>query len=179
MECTKAYVVGRSCGRIKESPVKMGGTSTADKGPEHDSGIPLSLDIEGEFDLVEKTLAKIRKQDSSMIHTEITSSVKDNEAKHLKELGLARLVTIRITVSFLHIDVILKRKSLDSLIRDGHLSRARRFGWPNTYSFTKAMGEKLLENLRGNLPVVIIRPTIIESTLAEPFPGWMEGTRSS
>lgn len=58
------------------------------------------------------------------------------------------------------------------------LERARRFGWPNTYTFTKAMGEMLLQNARGNLPVVIIRPTIIESTLAEPFPGWMEGTRT-
>eukprot|EP00253_Pinus_taeda_P019480 PITA_19480 len=58
------------------------------------------------------------------------------------------------------------------------LERARMFGWPNTYSFTKAMGEMLLDNARGNLPVVIVRPTIIESTLAEPFPGWMEGTRT-
>nr|ABK23559.1 unknown [Picea sitchensis] len=58
------------------------------------------------------------------------------------------------------------------------LERARRFGWPNTYSFTKAMGEMVVENRRENLPVVILRPTIIESTLAEPFPGWMEGTRT-
>lgn len=58
------------------------------------------------------------------------------------------------------------------------LERARRFGWPNTYTFTKAMGDMLVENLRGNLPVVVLRPSIIESTLAEPFPGWMEGTRT-
>lgn len=28
-----------------------------------------------------------------------------------------------------------------------------------------------------NIPVVIIRPTIITSTFKEPFPGWLEGLR--
>ncbi|KAF7106504.1 hypothetical protein CFC21_107225 [Triticum aestivum] len=58
------------------------------------------------------------------------------------------------------------------------LKRARRFGWPNTYVFTKAMGEMLLGHLRGDLPVVIIRPSIITSILKEPLPGWMEGVRT-
>ncbi|XP_066340749.1 probable fatty acyl-CoA reductase 4 [Miscanthus floridulus] len=58
------------------------------------------------------------------------------------------------------------------------LKRAREFGWPNTYVFTKAMGEMLLGHLRGDLPVVIIRPSIITSILNEPLPGWMEGIRT-
>lgn len=58
------------------------------------------------------------------------------------------------------------------------LKRAREFGWPNTYVFTKAMGEMLLGHLRGDLPVVIIRPSIITSVLNEPLPGWMEGIRT-
>ncbi|PIA58968.1 hypothetical protein AQUCO_00400078v1 [Aquilegia coerulea] len=57
------------------------------------------------------------------------------------------------------------------------MKRARSYGWPNTYVFTKAMGEMLVGNLRGNLPVVIIRPTIVTSTYKEPFPGWIEGAR--
>lgn len=55
--------------------------------------------------------------------------------------------------------------------------RARSFGWPNSYAFTKAMGEMLIGESRGDLPLVIIRPTIIEATLADPFPGWIEGFR--
>lgn len=39
------------------------------------------------------------------------------------------------------------------------------------------MGEMLLESLRGDLPVVVLRPSVVESTLAEPFPGWLEGIR--
>ncbi|KAL2930297.1 Alcohol-forming fatty acyl-CoA reductase [Bienertia sinuspersici] len=56
--------------------------------------------------------------------------------------------------------------------------RAKLYGWPNTYVFTKAMGEMVVGQLRGNLPVVIMRPTIVCSTLKEPFPGWVEGCRT-
>jgi len=72
----------------------------------------------------------------------------------------------------------LQDKEAIKHLKELGLERARRFGWPNTYAFTKAMGEMVVGNLRGSLPVVILRPTIIESTLAEPFPGWMEGTRT-
>ncbi|KAL5169745.1 Alcohol-forming fatty acyl-CoA reductase [Glycine soja] len=56
--------------------------------------------------------------------------------------------------------------------------KAKLYGWPNTYVFTKAMGEMLVEQLKGNLSVVIIRPSIVTSTLKEPFPGWAEGVRT-
>ncbi|KAJ4971217.1 hypothetical protein NE237_004316 [Protea cynaroides] len=58
------------------------------------------------------------------------------------------------------------------------IDRARHYGWPNTYVFTKALGEMLIGQSRENLPVVIIRPTIITSTFREPFPGWVEGMRT-
>lgn len=55
--------------------------------------------------------------------------------------------------------------------------RAKRFGWPSTYVFTKSMGEMLLGESRGNMPLVILRPTIVTSTIKDPFPGWIEGVR--
>ncbi|XP_043693367.1 fatty acyl-CoA reductase 2, chloroplastic-like [Telopea speciosissima] len=57
------------------------------------------------------------------------------------------------------------------------LERARMHGWQDTYVFTKAMGEMLIDDQRGEIPVVVIRPSVIESTCSEPFPGWMEGNR--
>ncbi|WCJ34088.1 Fatty acyl-CoA reductase 2 chloroplastic [Euphorbia peplus] len=57
------------------------------------------------------------------------------------------------------------------------LERARKYGWQDTYVFTKAMGEMMIDSMRGEIPVVIIRPSVIESTFREPFPGWMEGNR--
>lgn len=57
------------------------------------------------------------------------------------------------------------------------ICRARTYGWQDTYVFTKAMGEMMINKMRGDVPVVIIRPSVIESTFKEPFPGWMEGNR--
>ncbi|XP_021745855.1 fatty acyl-CoA reductase 2-like [Chenopodium quinoa] len=57
------------------------------------------------------------------------------------------------------------------------LERARKYGWQDTYVFTKAMGEMLLGSTRGDVPVVILRPSVIESTYQDPFPGWIEGNR--
>lgn len=52
-------------------------------------------------------------------------------------------------------------------------------GWPNTYVFTKAMREMLLlEVLRKDVSLVILRPTIITSTYKEPFPGCIEGIKT-
>ncbi|KAI3840132.1 hypothetical protein MKW92_030457 [Papaver armeniacum] len=59
------------------------------------------------------------------------------------------------------------------------LERARLFGWPNTYVFTKAMGEMIISGGKGrDHKVVILRPSIVTSTLKEPFPGWTEGVRT-
>ncbi|XP_054811030.1 fatty acyl-CoA reductase 2, chloroplastic-like [Prosopis cineraria] len=57
------------------------------------------------------------------------------------------------------------------------LERAKIHGWPNTYSFTKAMGEMMITSLKSDIPIAIVRPTVIGSTYKEPFPGWIEGNR--
>ncbi|OEL33363.1 Fatty acyl-CoA reductase 1 [Dichanthelium oligosanthes] len=56
--------------------------------------------------------------------------------------------------------------------------RAQKFGWTNTYVFTKAMGEMLAYEHRSRLPIAIIRPTSTTSTWKEPFPGWIEGIKT-
>uniref|UniRef100_A0A1B0CS61 Fatty acyl-CoA reductase n=2 Tax=Lutzomyia longipalpis TaxID=7200 RepID=A0A1B0CS61_LUTLO len=45
---------------------------------------------------------------------------------------------------------------------------------PNTYTFTKALAEHMLLNEAGNLPVAIVRPSIVLSSLNEPLPGWLD-----
>lgn len=57
------------------------------------------------------------------------------------------------------------------------MERARIFGWQDTYVFTKAMGEMLLSKASAELPIVILRPSIIEGALRQPLLGWMEGIR--
>jgi phosphoserine phosphatase/nucleoside-diphosphate-sugar epimerase len=56
-------------------------------------------------------------------------------------------------------------------------ARATSLGWPDAYAYTKALGERALAESRGDVPVSIVRPSIIESALAEPKPGWIRGFR--
>ena len=56
-------------------------------------------------------------------------------------------------------------------------ARAASLGWPDAYAYTKALGERALLEGRGPVPVTIVRPSIIESALAEPRPGWIRGFR--
>uniref|UniRef100_A0A0D9XAU2 Fatty acyl-CoA reductase n=1 Tax=Leersia perrieri TaxID=77586 RepID=A0A0D9XAU2_9ORYZ len=62
------------------------------------------------------------------------------------------------------------------------LTRARHFGWSNTYVFTKAMGEMLLGRMlltaQSSMGLVVVRPSIITSIRRDPLPGWMQGTRT-
>ena len=41
--------------------------------------------------------------------------------------------------------------------------------WPNTYTFTKAIAERLLLDERGHVPAVIFRPSIVTASLKEPI----------
>ena len=57
-------------------------------------------------------------------------------------------------------------------------ARAQSLGWPDAYPYTKALGERALVSQFGDaLPITIVRPSIIESALAEPRPGWIRGFR--
>lgn len=45
---------------------------------------------------------------------------------------------------------------------------------PNTYTYTKALGEIVVQQESGNLNVAIVRPSIVGATWQEPFPGWVD-----
>ena len=64
------------------------------------------------------------------------------------------------------------------LIRAGQ-RRAKHLGWPNTYTFTKSLAESLLATRAANLPVAVVRPSIVETSTAQPFRGWNEGVNTS
>jgi nucleoside-diphosphate-sugar epimerase len=72
-----------------------------------------------------------------------------------------------------------KAQSLDErairsrLVEEG-MARAKSLGWHDSYTYTKALGEMTLARHRGGVPTAIVRPTIIESSLRDPSPGWLE-----
>jgi HAD superfamily hydrolase (TIGR01490 family) len=64
----------------------------------------------------------------------------------------------------------------DRLVERGRV-HANSMGFSDIYSFTKAMAEHAVVELHGDIPLSIVRPSIIESALAEPSAGWLEGFR--
>ncbi|MGH1491245.1 MAG: HAD-IB family hydrolase [Acidimicrobiales bacterium] len=64
----------------------------------------------------------------------------------------------------------------EQLVEAGR-ARAVSLGWPDVYPYTKALGERALDETKGQIPVSIVRPAIIESAWAEPKPGWIKGFR--
>lgn len=57
--------------------------------------------------------------------------------------------------------------------------RARHWGWPNIYTYTKSLGERLLAAASTEINLSIVRPAIIESSLSYPSPGWNEGINTT
>lgn len=46
--------------------------------------------------------------------------------------------------------------------------------YPNTYTFTKALGEHLLLAEKGDVPLAIVRPSIVGCAYQYPLPGWVD-----
>jgi thioester reductase-like protein len=80
------------------------------------------------------------------------------------------------------LDGVLKRNrarwAKNRLVRAG-MRRAQHLGWPNTYTFTKSLGESILSRQGRDLAIAVVRPSIVESSTRSPFPGWNEGINTS
>ncbi len=75
----------------------------------------------------------------------------------------------------------LREEWVKQALVDAGTSRALSLGWPDAYPYTKALGERALIDSHATgpdaVPISIVRPSIIESALAEPVPGWIRGFR--
>jgi len=94
------------------------------------------------------------------------------ETELLAVESLCRGVTER------HPDPVEARKAR---IEAGTL-RARALGWPNLYTYSKALAELLVarrgEKVRG-FRAAIVRPAIVECARSFPLPGWNEGVNTA
>ena len=88
-----------------------------------------------------------------------------------RELGAAGIPALSEKVES------LRRRWVGDQMTQAGRARASSLGFPDAYAFTKALGERALAETRGGIPVTIVRPSIIESALAEPRPGWIRGFR--
>jgi HAD-superfamily subfamily IB hydrolase, TIGR01490 len=140
-----AYVAGRRRGMIRAAPV------------EHD----VDVDAELAWGLAQRDLAEQRSRDADRLAGFRAAAERDH--RRAGPLVAANAVEER-----------RKAWVRDELVRLG-TERARSLGWTDCYTFTKALGERVVETRAADAPVSIVRPSIIESALLVPHPGWIEG----
>jgi alcohol-forming fatty acyl-CoA reductase len=146
------YVAGNRRGAAPEEPV-------------HDSPFFVDVDWRGEVDGARRA----RRDAESASRTPEALARFRKQARH--ELGAAGTPALAAKTE-------QRRQTWvkDRMVEAGR-ARAASLGWPDAYAYTKALGERALLQQRGDLPVSIVRPSIIESAWAEPRPGWIRGFR--
>jgi thioester reductase-like protein len=68
---------------------------------------------------------------------------------------------------------------LRNCLMEAGIARAKELGWPNTYTLTKSLAESLIVKYGEGLPIAVVRPAIVETSLTKPFIGWNEGINTS
>ena len=68
---------------------------------------------------------------------------------------------------------------LKTYLTEAGTRRAKELGWPNTYTLTKSLAESLIAKHGNGVPVAIVRPAIVETSISKPFRGWNEGINTS
>ena len=71
----------------------------------------------------------------------------------------------------------MRREWVRERLVDYGRMRAQSLGWTDVYTLTKAFAERAAEELWADAGhrLSIVRPSIIESALRHPFPGWIDG----
>jgi alcohol-forming fatty acyl-CoA reductase len=160
LHLSTCFVVGFRDGRILE-------TVTPNYSPKGDGG----FDAEREYATLQML---VRETEARSESAEVTGELRQqvlskgsNQHKNLNEVELEAQVNKQ------------RQRWLRNQLTEVGMARAREYGWPNTYTFTKSLAESLIV-LRGkDLPIAIVRPSIVETSTHDPFEGWNEGVNTS
>lgn len=159
MHLSTCYVVGMRDGRVVE-----------ELRPNYNPANHAEFDSEKEIVSLREMVRRIEERSES---ADIT--------KALKRQALGRGGDESNVVAD-ELDGVLKRNRArwlrNRLVRAG-MKRAQHLGWPNTYTFTKSLGESILARQGRDLAIAIVRPSIVESSERTPFTGWNEGINTS
>jgi len=159
MHLSTCYVVGMRDGRVTE-----------ELQPNYNPANHLDFDPEREIASLREMARRIEERSES-----------DDITRALRRQALGRSGDDS-NVMPEELDGVLKRNrarwARNRLVRAG-MKRAQHLGWPNTYTFTKSLGEAILARQGADLPIAIVRPSIVESSERTPFTGWNEGINTS
>lgn len=167
------YVAGKRDGDVWEDEPVVGyfpraeGYGVATSGSDRGELVDRDFDPQAEIADCQKVIDQVRER--------------ANDRKHIsqfREKGAESLKTQRRDPddeNDLKIAVARERKIwMNDVLTKMGTERAQHWGWTNTYTYTKSLGEQILLADR-EVAVTIVRPAIVESAIRYPFPGWNEG----
>ncbi len=159
MHLSTCYVVGMRDGRVDED-------LEDNYNPKHDKDFSAA----GEIESLREMIRNVEERSQS---PELTKGLQRQALGKGADASKAPAAEL---------DGVLKRNrarwAKNRLTRAG-MRRAQHLGWPNTYTFTKSLGESVLSREGKDLAIAVVRPSIVESSTRSPFPGWNEGINTS
>jgi long-chain acyl-CoA synthetase len=106
---------------------------------------------------------------------------RSNDRQHISEFRERAAETLRAQrrdpddENDLKLAVARERKlRMNQVLTKLGMERAEHWGWTNTYTYTKSLGEQIILG-DPTVTSTIVRPAIVESSVRYPFPGWNEG----
>ncbi|HEU4389700.1 MAG TPA: SDR family oxidoreductase [Blastocatellia bacterium] len=159
LHLSTCYVAGHTEGRVREELV-----------PNYTPAGVAGFDAEAEYRALTALVADIETRGESQEFAEhVQKKVKRRRAKANGVPAPELESQIRKT----------RARWVRSRMVEAGIKRARSYGWPNTYTFTKSLAESLIAIRGRDLPVTVVRPSIVETSTQDPFVGWNEGVNTS
>ena len=159
LHLSTCYVAGERDGRVTE---KLLPNYTPHRVP--------NFDAEQELQALHELIAKAEEQaEGAEVTADLRSQSlsKEHAAKGLQGVALENQIRKN------------RIRWLKTYLMEAGTRRAKELGWPNTYTLTKSLAESLIVKHGAGLPIAVVRPAIVETSVAKPFLGWNEGINTS
>lgn len=159
LHLSTCYVAGERDGRVVEKLVP-------NYNPRHLPDFDAERELQALHDLIKQ--AEVQAESEEVTAGLKTQSLaKEHAAKSLQGAALENQIRKnRIRWLKMHLTEVGTR-------------RAKELGWPNTYTLTKSLAESMIAKHGAGLPIAVVRPAIVETSVAKPFAGWNEGINTS
>jgi long-chain acyl-CoA synthetase len=159
LHLSTCYVAGEQDGRVSEKLV-----------PNYNPHGLADFDAEQEWRSLHEAVREAERRAES---EEVTSGLrmqaqsKEHAAKNLQGAALENQIRKG------------RVRWLKTYLTEAGTRRAKELGWPNTYTLSKSLAESLIIKHGAGLPITVVRPAIVETSVRRPFPGWNEGINTS
>ncbi len=159
LHLSTCYVAGARDGRVGEK-----------LRPDYTPAGVADFDAEREWHALHELITSIeQKAESAEVTEELRQQalIKEHAAKDLQGAALENQIRKN------------RVRWLKTCLTEAGIKRAQELGWPNTYTLTKSLAESLIHKHGAGLPVAVVRPAIVETSVEKPFLGWNEGINTS